>query len=78
MFAVNHENIRKRWLYHFKVALKYQQFSLYVKSVAAGDQVVEFMDDEKGQAILHKRKLPETPSIKSRNSIMDLKAEVTP
>lgn len=57
MFAVTHDSICKRWVHHIATAIKYVEYSQYVKAVAPADQTVEFLDDKKGVIALHKRRV---------------------
>ena len=61
---------------HFRGILEFIEFRAYIKPVPSGDQVVEYLDDVKGQTALHKRKVQQTPGNKNTQKIMDMKQEV--
>lgn len=57
ILAAKNGIIARRWVRNFKIAVKYQEFILFIKPISAADQVVEILDDEKGEVVLHKRKV---------------------
>ena len=48
MFATHHSTICHRWVHHIKTAIFYLQHAQYIKPIPAADQIVEFLDDQKG------------------------------
>ena len=48
IIATKQSVTHKRWLKNFRIAIKYQQFIMYIKPITAADQVIEILDDQKG------------------------------
>ena len=57
IFALKHEKTYEKWLNNIHFAVECVENAQLFKPIAIKDQVVEMINDDKNEIILHKRKI---------------------
>ena len=72
LFALKNVKIYKKWIDSFREAMRFIEFSLFIKEIPSSQQIITFLNDDKNQISFHRRKTETV--VKKTLSIMNLKA----
>lgn len=76
LLAVRYPVICSKWIDAFRTACRYVENQAFAKETPVNEQVIEMLDDSKGEATLYRRKGQNlTPSPKKTISILNLPLE---
>lgn len=69
--------VYKKWISSIELALKYNQFIFLIKPTPSNQQLIQVLDDDKGEITIYKRKIdnPNISPSKKNISIMNLKPQ---